>query len=321
MFPDELDGWPASSFVSTGSSAPMLRIMVREGRSEDFGFASELLNRVWPHRVGSERGLRHAADAAPPDAHRRYWAAQDDGRLVGWATAAIEYQSAERPGFLQVSVALDARMAGLGTALLERCEAHLAGLGVATVLSFTTPEEGSVRFAAAHGFRHTNTTRISGVDPRTIEPGSDRPGVDLHPLASLDPRGVYELDAEAMLDVPGEVAMDDVSFEQWLEDYWRHPDTDLDASVAAVIDGRPVAFSHLRIGPGRRAVTDMTGTLRDYRGRGLALLVKRATLVNAAKRGVELVTTENDETNRPMLRVNENLGYRPIGTTLTWSRP
>ena len=91
--------------------------------------------------------------------------------------------------------------------------------------------------------------------------------------------------------------MDDSSFEQWLEDYWRHPDYDLDASVAAVIDGRPVAFSHLRIGPGGRAVTDMTGTLRDYRGRGLALLAKRATLVNAARRGVELVSTENDETN------------------------
>ena len=115
--------------------------------------------------------------------------------------------------------------------------------------------------------------------------------------------------------------MDDVSFEQWLEDYWRHPDTDLDASVAAVIDDRPVAFSHLRIAPGGRAVTDMTGTLREYRGRGLALLAKRATLVNAAKRGVELVSTENDETNGPMLRVNEKLGYRPVGSTLGWSRP
>ena len=132
---------------------------------------------------------------------------------------------------------------------------------------------------------------------------------------------MYELDAEAMLDVPGEVAMDDVSYEQWLEDYWRHPDTDLDASVAAVIDDRPVAFSHLRIAPGGQAITDMTGTLRAYRGRGLALLAKRATLVNAAERGVELVSTDNDETNGPMLRVNEKLGYRPVGSTLAWSRP
>src|SRR5437763_7887788 len=300
---------------------PMLRSMVREGRSEDFGSATELLNRVWPHRVGSERGLRHAADAAPPNAHRRDWAATDDGKLVGWATAAIEHQSAERPGFLQVSVALESRKVGLGTALLERCDAHLAGLRVATVLAFTTPEEPSQRLAIAHGFRHTNTTRISGVDPRTVEPGSAPPGVDLRPLASLDPSKVYELDAEAMRDVPGEVAMDDVSFEQWLEDYWRHPDTDLDASVAAVIDDRPVAFSHLRIASGGRAVTDIPGTLRDYRGRGLALLVKRATLVSAAKRGVELVSTENDVTNGPMLRVNEKLGYRPMGSTLTWSRP
>ena len=299
----------------------MLRAMVRDGRSEDFGSATELLNRVWPHRVGSERGLRHAADAAPPNAHRRYWAAEDDGKLVGWATAAIEYQSAERPGFLQASVAPEYRNAGLGTALLERCEAHLVGLGVVTLLSDTTPEEASQRLATAHGFRHTNTTRISGVDPRTIEPQSAPPGVDLRPLVGLDPRKVYELDAEAMRDVPGEVAMDDVSFEQWLEDYWRDPDTDLDASVAAVIDDRPVAFCHLRTAPGGRAVSEMTGTLRDYRGRGLALLAKRATLVNAAKRGVELVCTQNDETNGPMLRVNEKLGYRPIGSTLTWSRP
>jgi hypothetical protein len=77
----------------------MLWIMLREGTREDFGSATELLNRIWPLRVGSERGLRHAAAAEPPDAHRRYWAAEDGGELVGWAAAAIDYQSSERPGF------------------------------------------------------------------------------------------------------------------------------------------------------------------------------------------------------------------------------
>ena len=115
--------------------------------------------------------------------------------------------------------------------------------------------------------------------------------------------------------------MDDVSFEQWFEDYWRHPEADLDASVAVVADGRPVAFCYLRIVPSGRAVTDMTGTLRDYRGRGFAQLAKRATLANAAARGLELVVTENDETNAPMLRVNEKLGYRPVATYAHWSRP
>ena len=295
--------------------------MVRDGTSEDFGSATELLNRVWPHRVGSERALRHTAASEPPDARRRYWAAEAGGKLVGWATATIDYESSSRPGVLQVCVAPEARTAGLGTALLERCEAHLAGLDVATVRSSTTPDDASRSFAAAHGFRHTHTTRISGVDPRTIEPPSVPPGVELHVLAELDPHAVFELDAEAMRDIPGAGATDDLSFEQWFADYWRHPDTDLDASVAVVIDGRPVAFSHLRVGPRGRAVTDMTGTLRAYRGRGLALLAKRATLVHAARRGVVLVLTENDETNAPMLSVNEKLGYRPAGSTLGWSRP
>jgi GNAT superfamily N-acetyltransferase len=294
--------------------------VVRDGTSEDFGSATELLNRVWPHRVGSERGFRYAVAVEPPDAHRCYWAAEDGGVLVGWATAVIEYQSSERPGYAQVCVAPESRRAGLGTALLDRCEAHLGGLGVATIKTSSTPDEASRRFATARGFQHTHTIRISGVDPRTIAPANSPPGVELRSLAELDPRKVFELDSEAMLDIPGEGAMDDVAFEQWFEDYWRHPDTDLEASVAAVVDDRPVSFSHLRVAPGGRAVTDMTGTLRDYRGRGLALLVKRATLVNAARRGVEFVTTENDETNQPMLSVNKKLGYRPVGSTLGWSR-
>lgn len=158
------------------------------------------------------------------------------------------------------------------------------------------------------------------MDPRSVEPGPARvSGVDLRSLASLDPHDVYELDAEAMQDVPGEVAMDDVTFEQWLGDCWRHPDTDLEASVAAVVDDRVGSFSDLRVGSGGRAVTDMTGTLRAYRGRGLALMVKRATLANAARQEVRVVLTENDETNRPMLRVNDKLGYRPVGSTLMWA--
>src|SRR3954453_8679361 len=108
--------------------------MLREGKSEDFGSATELLNRVWPHRVGSELGLRHATEAEPPNAHPRYWAAEDGGRLVGWATAAIEDQSAECPGFLQVSVAPESRKAGLGSALLGRWEAPLPHAGVGPAL-------------------------------------------------------------------------------------------------------------------------------------------------------------------------------------------
>jgi len=127
----------------------MLRVMVREGGSEDFGSATDLLNRVWPYRVGSERGLRHAAASAPPNAHRRYWAADDAGKLVGWATAGIEYQSSERPGFLQASVALESRNAGIGTALLERSEGFEAAASKAGIEGVTF-----------HSMRHAFASRM-----------------------------------------------------------------------------------------------------------------------------------------------------------------
>lgn len=212
------------------------------------------------------------------------------------------------------------RRRGIGAALFERCEAHLAALDLGLVLAFSTAEDASRGFATANGFRHTQTIRISGVDPRAIDAAEAPAGVELRRLAELEPRAVFELDCEAMLDVPGDVTMDVVDFEQWLEEYWRHPDMDLEASVAAVVDGKPVAFSLLRVTAGR-AVSDMTGTLRAYRSRGLALLAKRATLVNAAARGIELVITDNHETNAAMLRVNERLGYEPVAAMLSWSRP
>ena len=295
--------------------------MIRRGTPDDFGAATELLNLVWPERVGSERGLHHAYSAEPEAAQRRYWAAVENGRLVGWADASVEYQSASRPGSLAVSVALEWRGRGLGSALFAAAEKHLRALGTALVLGDSTDEEAERRFALARGFRHTRTIRISAVDPRNVKALQPSPGVELARLVDLDPVAVHAIDAEAMGDIPGDAAMDDVGLEQWLDDYWRHPDMDLESSTAVLVDGRPVSFSMLRVAPDGLAVTDMTGTLRAHRGRGYAFLAKQATLARAATRGVPRVITDNHETNAAMLRVNEKLGYEPAGALLSWARP
>ena len=60
-----------------------------------------------------------------------------------------------------------------------------------------------------------------------------------------------------------------------------------------------------------RAFTEFTATLREYRRRGLAEHVKRASLRWAADNGIEAAWTTNDETNVPMLELNRRLGYAP----------
>jgi RimJ/RimL family protein N-acetyltransferase len=52
----------------------------------------------------------------------------------------------------------------------------------------------------------------------------------------------------------------------------------------------------------------------QYRGRGLAKLVKAAALHRAAAAGVEGAYTANYDGNTPMLAVNDWLGYHRIAT-------
>ena len=71
---------------------------------------------------------------------------------------------------------------------------------------------------------------------------------------------------------------------------------------------------------GGRAAHDMTGTVREYRRRGLARLAKMAALRWCADSGVRTVFTSNDTTNADMLALNEHLGYRPLGRNTTYRK-
>jgi GNAT superfamily N-acetyltransferase len=296
----------------------MLAAVIRDADESDFEAGFDVIRRVWPRVVGSVAGWRYGVRAEPEEARRAYWAAEEGGSVVGWATAWVDYQSLERPGGFRVSVLEEHRGRGVGGALYERCAEHLTTVGVVRVETRSQDGEAAVAFLRARGFRHHSTATVSGVDPAAVAPGVARAGIELRRLAELEPELVFALDAETSMDLPNE-EVDDLRYEQWLADFWMHPDVDLQSSVAAVADGVPVSFSLLEAS-GDRGMSGMTGTLRSHRRQGLAELVKRATLRNAAARGIGLAITHNDETNAPMLRVNEKLGYAPVGLLLGWKR-
>jgi ribosomal protein S18 acetylase RimI-like enzyme len=54
-----------------------------------------------------------------------------------------------------------------------------------------------------------------------------------------------------------------------------------------------------------------SGVDPDYRRHGVAATLKAASMVSAQLAGARSVTTENDESNEPMLRVNRKLGMKP----------
>jgi GNAT superfamily N-acetyltransferase len=88
--------------------------------------------------------------------------------------------------------------------------------------------------------------------------------------------------------------------------------------------GRLIAFTELLV-PADRAravVQESTLVLREHRGHRLGMLVKARNLlalIDHSPRST-VVTTFNAEENRPMLDVNEALGFRPVGAEGGWRK-
>ena len=132
---------------------------------------------------------------------------------------------------------------------------------------------------------------------------------------------MFAVDAVAALDVPSEERPDRMELDQWLRGTWRDPDFDWTSGYAAWLDGRAAAISYPAVDvDGRRAANAFTGTLPEYRGRGLARLVKLAVIRRLAELDIGLLLTVNHDVNTPMLAVNDRLGFRPHGSHFNYVR-
>ena len=294
--------------------------MIRELREEDVPGVVRLLRAVHVDFVNTEAGLRHNLATSPPGERRRFWVAEEDGEIVGRSRASFEIYSSERgSGRLTVSVLPERRRQGLGARLYAVAEEHLVGAGARLLVAAADHPDGR-SFLEARGFRHTHTDAISALEPRAVDVTElaqleADASLQLVPLAAVRdrPRAVFELHAEALADVPSDTPFDEVDYDDWLRIEWPYPDISDEGSFVLLDCDRPVAITFLVVDPvGRVATNAFTGTLRAYRGRGLARLVKLASIRWAADQGVERIVTGNDTTNAPMLAVNRRLGYRPV---------
>jgi GNAT superfamily N-acetyltransferase len=302
-------------------------VEVRELRAEDVAGVVRLLSDAGPHQLMSEDSFRHRLASTPAEARERRWVAIDRGEVVGVAGASLlPYVEDDATGAGGVTVRADRRRRGLGGELFDLVLGHVRELGAQRMLAEASGDAGR-DFLEQRDFRRTQTRRYSRVDPRTVEVARladmrERKAADRYeivPLAECRPEDVYAVDMATTHDVPMAVEFTDMPFDDWLAQYWSNPQLRHDGSFAVTHEGRPVTITLLR-SEGDRAMNDMTGTLRQHRGRGLALLVKLHQLEWAARDGIVSVMTENDERNAPMLAVNRRLGYRPFLEMTTYLR-
>ncbi|MFE0475556.1 GNAT family N-acetyltransferase [Streptomyces sp. NPDC058947] len=272
-----------------------------------------------PYMLSTPESVVHTLTHAHPDAHFTQLVAEEDGEIIGTAQVGVAHESTEPgQGSANIYVRPDRRHRGAGSLLLRTAEERLAALGVTKLFAWVLDEPENRAFAERRGFRASRSAYFlrldltaGGLPPRQDPP----PGVELRTAADFadDPRPLFELDAEVVGDEPGDIDVEFTDYEAWLAENWRHPLLNRDLTVVAVVDGRPAAFSVAHT-DGTRYGTAMTGTAREFRGRGLAKLAKNDSLHRARAAGYTEAFTGNDTGNEPMIAINKWFGYEVAAT-------
>ncbi|MCY0925249.1 GNAT family N-acetyltransferase [Streptomyces sp. H27-H1] len=275
-----------------------------------------------PFMISTARGVAFEVTSAHPDKRYRLLVAENgDGLVIGTAQVGITYDSPEPgQGFVNAYVDPAHRGHGAGTALLGAAEEHLGTERAKDSYAWVLDEPPHRAFAERQGYRASRSAHFLRLDLTTAglpaAPGNLPAGAELCSGAEFaaDPRALFEADAAVSLDEPGDVPRDFDDYEDWLRHTWNNPYLDLDLTTVALVDGTVAAFTAAHTDGATRYSSAMTGTLRGFRGLGLARAAKIDSLLRARAAGYTEAFTGNDTGNAPMLAVNTRLGYEICAT-------
>lgn len=306
--------------------------MIRELEPRDYPAAAKILGETmtWLPEPTSV-GVQHWITSQPERARIQTFVAEEDGRLVGYGQNLLAwYTSRTDLAYVWIGVPEVERNRGIGSELYRAAEAWFEPLGVRTLHSMAAEGTPGMEFALSRGFERTRTAYqqrlvLADVDLSGLaeqERARAAEGLRVVPLSAIeDVSALQELYAIASLDVPEDEPEDNVQPEDFDRVILGDPELSREASMIVLDGDKPVSLAFLLVNPESLIGTsDLTGTLPEYRGRGLARLVKLAVVRAALELGLVEFTTENDAENAPIRAVNERLGYRIERTIASFKR-
>lgn len=229
--------------------------------------------------------------------------------------------------YLEVAVDPAVRRRGIGSALYEWLLSDLRARGaIAARAGVHRETEGeSIAFLLRRGFKEIqrgwqlrlNVAAFSfdgfaGAEGRVAD---HRIAVTtLAAECARDPdalRKAYALCMACERDMPSAYPVTETPFEQFLTHTLESPNAAPEAYFLAKNGDLYVGMSTMYRPVAEPGVLyqGLTGVLREYRGRGIAMALKLQTIRFAGEQGYREIRTWNDVRNRPMLGINEALGF------------
>jgi len=304
-------------------------ITIRPSADRDHAEIVTIGNSVNPDRLPrSVEDFRAAIRSQPPAASAQSYVAEAGGKVVGhlWLNRLI-YVPNPHVWYTELLVHPNVQGQGIGGQLyeflLDRPAAHQAQRVRAHVREDLPVARN---FAAHRGFQETgHGDRPSRLDVHTADTDAgqwaaerlEREGVRIATLTELSDdqadvlHGIHALVNETYVDIPSSDEWMFIPFDEWQR--LRAEEGERSDMVWVAVEGaKVIGVATLLQRHENSASAGHTGVAKPHRGRGIARALKHCQVTWAQRHGVDYLCTENDVENAPMLRINTDMGYRPL---------
>ena len=272
----------------------------------------EIYNEVWPH-ARRHRARTSTRGSAAAIASVEFLGAVD-GVDAGSAAAALEASRTQPRRDARDGARRNTGAPASARALVEAVTSWAAEQGARELETRVEADDAeSLEFALRRGFHEHSREDGLELSCADVEPRDGRPpaGVEIVTLAERPDlaRGVYDVAAEALPDVPGQRGLAAASV--------RAVRRCASARSRDLRRGRRRRGDRLREArrPARRShcgSRDDGGQARMAQAAASRRALKRAQIAWAKANGIERLTASNEERNAPMQHINSLLGYRLV---------